>query len=94
MAFSLFLPDIARPFLSGWNDRTSSMYLLLICISVTISFSVNSKMPSESLRFVFTPSGLHVHLLIFVGRGREVNHLGYVVVGASFFGRGVDYFLG
>ena len=67
MAASLFLPDIAGTFLSGWNCRASFMYLLLICLSETISFSGNPKMPSASLRFTPNPSGSYP--LFFYGGG-------------------------
>ena len=78
MASLLFLPEISGLFLSGWNLRASSMYLLLTCVSDTNSFRENPKMPSESLRFTPTPSGLYS--LLFRGGGREVNLFGYLVV--------------
>ena len=57
MASSLFLPEVVGSFLSGWNFLASSMYLLLICLSDTISSMLKPKIPSESLRFTPTPSG-------------------------------------
>ena len=67
MASSLFLPEISGLFLSGWNLRASSLYLLLTCVSDTNSFRENPKMPSESLRFTPNPSVLYS--LLFRGGG-------------------------
>ena len=67
MASSLFLPDVVGLFLSGWNLCASSMYRLLTICSVTISFMENPSIPSESLRFTPTPSGLNP--LLFRGDG-------------------------
>ena len=55
-----FFPISSRSwgsFLSWWNFLASSMYLLLICLSDTISSMLKPKIPSESLRFTPTPSG-------------------------------------
>ena len=68
---SLIIPDVAGTFLSGWNFLASSMYLLLTCLSDTISLRLNPKMPSDSLRFTSTPSGSYP-LLFRGGRGRKV----------------------
>ena len=87
MASSLFLPEVVGSFLSGWNFLASSMYLLLICLSDTISSRLNPKIPSESLRFTPTPSGSNP--LLFCGVG--VSDCGYVVVGGGFSG-GVGYY--
>ena len=69
MASSLFLPDVAGLFLSGWNLRASSMYLLLTLLSVTISFMEKPNIPSESLRFTPTPSESYSSLFRGDGEG-------------------------
>ena len=83
MASSRFLPEVVGSFLSGWNFLASSMYLLLICLSDTISSRLKPKIPSESLGFTPTPSGSNP-LLLLRGGGREVSGFGYVAVGGDF----------
>ena len=87
---SLFLPESAGTFLSGWYFLASSIYLLLTCLSETFSLRLNAKIPSKSLRFIPTPSALN--LLLFCRGGREGGSHCYVGVDADFFG-GVEYFL-
>ena len=63
VASSLFLPDSAGTFLSGWYFLARSMYLLLTCLSETLLLRLKPRTPIESLRFVPTPSGLYLALL-------------------------------
>ena len=66
------LPDMVGLFLSGWYLRANSMYRLLTMFSVTISFIVNPNIPSESLRFSPTPSGLNPLSLLGGGEGGKL----------------------
>ena len=90
VASSSFLPDSAGTFLSGSYFRASSMNLLLTCLLVTILLKLKPRIPSESLRFVPTPSESYSALL----RGGEGFKFlfCFVGVGVGFFG-GVVYFL-
>ena len=81
--------------LDGIVGQVPRTYLLLICLSDTISFSKNPEMPSKllycSLRF--TPNPSRSYPLLFRGGGREVSCFGYVV-GAGFSDGVVTYFAG
>ena len=61
---SLFLPDSAGTFLSGWYFHASSMYLHLTCFSETLSLRVNPSIlrPVQLLAPICAPIRAYVVL--------------------------------